>query len=323
MGNTMLTIRDDITAKLLASSVCDITGTRIDTLQLRFPRIILAEVNTHRAISKNASSSRAIPVASILSRDEIFIPNFKYNKPGMQPADYLNPEDQRIAAEIWQEMADFCTSRCKLLADKNGLNVAKQWANRPLEWFGYTDSVITSTDWANWDFLRDHDAAQDEIQVLARKIKEAREKAVPRVLGLWDWHLPYIRAEDIDYTEFLCDPKRNDQPAEVRKIMDILQSISFDICNIPPAVLLQLAISAARCCRVSYARHDGEPSTLSEDVNRCLQLVQFNQPVHASPFEHQATPWGSFGHQGSMTSNFRNFLQFRKLIKNESVKDAA
>ena len=92
--------RNDITAKFIAGSETE-DGKRIYTLQLRYPRIIHSEFMTHRVMSRNASSSRAIPVQSILVRDEdMFIPNFRMNKPGMQPGDYLTPEAQAEAAAV-------------------------------------------------------------------------------------------------------------------------------------------------------------------------------------------------------------------------------
>lgn len=315
-------MRDDITAKILASSIDMKSGTRVDSLQLRYPRIIHAEFMTHRVFSRNASSSRAIPVASMTNRDEMFVPKFKYNKAGMQPAGFLTEEDQKIATEIWQEMADFCLARCRILGDKHGLNVAKQWANRPLEWFGYIDVVLTSTDWANWDYLRDHGDAQDEICVLARKIGEARNSVKPTILGEGQWHMPYIRPEDINQIEFLCDPKRlASMPPEIDLLRkSIFASNTGAVQRISNVTMLLLAMSAARCCRVSYAKHDGEPTSLQEDVERCMSLVRLNSPAHASPFEHQATAWNMLYHR-DLRSNLRNLLQLRKLIPFESIKD--
>ena len=315
--------RDDITAKVICSSFNPMTRTRIDTIQLRYPRIVHADFMTHRVFSRNASSSRAIPVASMLARDQVFIPNFRYNKPGMQPGENLSPSDQKIAAEIWNEMIEFVMKQCQLLSDKHGLNIHKQWVNRPTEWFGYIDVVVTSTDWDNFMLLRDHEAAQDEIQIMARKIKKARDAVTPTVLKKGEWHLPYITKEDWDYLDFICDPAR---PDLFPKIWDSVRHIfsywdgAWGLC---PKIGLLLIISAARCCRVSYAKHDGETSTLEEDVDRFLRLIKEGEPVHASPMEHQAYPvdYEEFGNRAwdDMTGNFRNFVQFRKLVPNEAI----
>ena len=50
-----------IEAKVILDSVSP-AGKRITTLQLKYPRFIHSEFMTHRAFSRNAASSRAIPV---------------------------------------------------------------------------------------------------------------------------------------------------------------------------------------------------------------------------------------------------------------------
>jgi hypothetical protein len=54
-----------ITAKVIADSIAD-GCPRLITLQLRYPRFIHSEFMTHRAFSRNASSSRAIPVERLI-----------------------------------------------------------------------------------------------------------------------------------------------------------------------------------------------------------------------------------------------------------------
>jgi hypothetical protein len=50
-----------ISAKILVDALSP-AGFRLTTFLVRCPRYILAEINTHRALSKNTASSRAIPV---------------------------------------------------------------------------------------------------------------------------------------------------------------------------------------------------------------------------------------------------------------------
>jgi hypothetical protein len=52
-------------AKILADSFSQ-AGDRLTTFEITFPRIVLAEFNTHRVISRNSASSRAIPVTTML-----------------------------------------------------------------------------------------------------------------------------------------------------------------------------------------------------------------------------------------------------------------
>lgn len=311
--------RDDIQVKsILASNTR--YGSRIDTLQLRYPRIIHSEFMTHRAFSRNASSSRAIPTASILVRDEeMFVPNFRHNKPGMQPGVLLSTEQQAEADAIWREMARACIEGSQKLAAKDGLNIHKQWTNRPLEWFGYIDVVVSATDWENFDHLRDHFMAQDEIMILCRKMKEARDNAVVHELRPGQWHLPYFTLEDEDYVDFNFDPMRPELIP--REYIEGIEPIfnETNLWTLPPAQKMALVISAARCCRVSYSKHDGTPSTVLDDMDRFLKLVPLDAPVHATPLEHQATPLDDWDNEGRNSGNLRGFNQFRKFIPNEAV----
>src|ERR1700752_2852978 len=69
--------------KILADSIS--RANRLTTFELTFPRFILAEVNTHRMLSRNSASSRAIPTEKIIDRliEEPFIPTFNERAKGM------------------------------------------------------------------------------------------------------------------------------------------------------------------------------------------------------------------------------------------------
>ena len=54
-----------ISAKIVADSVNPV-GDRITTFVCTYPRFIHSEVMTHRAFSRNAASSRAIPVKKMI-----------------------------------------------------------------------------------------------------------------------------------------------------------------------------------------------------------------------------------------------------------------
>lgn len=308
-----------ITAKSIASSITE-DGDRIDTLQLRYPRMVHADFMTHRVFSRNASSSRAIPHASLTIRDaDIYIPQFRHNKPGMQPGEFLSPADQAEAAAIWREMADYVLEKTRLLAAKDGLNIHKQWVNRPLEWFGYIEVVVTSTHWSNFDGLRDHTDAQDEIMHLAQAIKQARNEATPTLLREGQWHLPYVTSQDrydvarlFDVGSVLSEPACEiiDRLCAVPNMGGLFETIS------PPMALL-LAISTARCCRVSYSKHDGNRPEIDTDLELYLRLAGA-EPLHASPLEHQARI-AMADEPDWVQGNFQGFAQFRKFVPNECL----
>lgn len=307
-----------VSAKIIASSINAFTGRRIDTFQLRYWRAIHGEVMTHRKFSRNASSSRAIPYSALTVRDaDIFIPKFRVNQPGMQPGEYLSPEQQEAAAAIWSQMAAFVLEKTKLMAAKDGLNIHKQYVNRPLEWFGYIDVVLTSTDWSNFDGLRIHGDAQEEIRDLAVAMKEARDAATPTTLEAGQWHLPYVTEQDrLDVAQIVASRALAEESESLIRYLASLPGLGGEI-TISLTDALLLAISTARCCRVSYSKHDGTTSDIDTDVKLFLRLAG-SVPMHASPLEHQARPLeetDEVWHRG----NFDDFAQFRKFIPNECL----
>ncbi|AXQ68697.1 putative thymidylate synthase [Caulobacter phage CcrPW] len=312
-------IREFFKVKSIAASVSEDTGARIDTLQVRYWRPIHGEVMTHRVFSRNASSSRAIPHASLTVRDaDIFIPQFRKNKAGMQPGEYLSADEQFKAEAIWRDMAAYCIKRTGQMSAKEGLNIHKQWVNRPLEWFGYIDVLISSTDWSNFDGLRIHGEAQDEIRVLAEMMLEAREAATPKVLKHGEWHLPYITQQDVVDADNIA--RQRALPGEVvpKVIYDLMGLKGLEGHHaISARNALLLAISTARCCRVSYSKHDGARPEIETDLNLYLRLAGAD-PKHASPLEHQARPL-LMSDPDYVQGNFSGFAQFRKFVPNERL----
>lgn len=307
-----------VNAKIIASSICAATGQRIDTFQLRYWRAIHGEVMTHRKFSRNASSSRAIPYSALTVRDaDIFIPKFRVNQPGMQPGEYLTPEQQDAAAAIWTEMADYVLAKTAVLASKDGLNIHKQYVNRPLEWFGYIDVVLTSTDWSNFDGLRIHGDAQEEIRDLATVMKQARDAATPTILRTGEWHLPYVTSEDRALVAAIVATRTMAPETEdLIRYLAGLPGLGGEI-TISLTDAMLLAISTARCCRVSYSKHDGTTSDIDTDVKLFLRLAG-SIPMHASPLEHQARPLEA-SDPAWVRGNFDAFAQFRKFIPNECL----
>lgn len=285
-----------ITAEIIADSKCLTSGQRITTMQLRYPRIIHAEFMTHRVFSRNASSSRAIPVAKLIeeARTNPAMPvRFGANQRGMQDkgGDYeavldvyvggcgfrsMDPEEAWRFAAI--QAADIAES-----FDEAGYH--KQVANRLLEPFTHINVVVTSTSWANFYALRCHADADPTMKALADAMWEAHQASTPLVLSRHDWHLPYITEWD-------------------RENMSTIQL---------------LISSAARCARVSYSNHNGSSPSFQDDLALYEKLVTADL-VHASPLEHQAMP-DPDGFQENLWGNFQGFIQYRKTVPNEAIND--
>jgi thymidylate synthase ThyX len=291
----------EISAQVIEDSISEL-GIRLTTLQLRFPRFILAELNTHRQISKNARSTRAVPTLKLIDevRTKPFIPvKWLKNKPGMQATEPMSPEDAVKAEALWRQAAASAADYAEALF-ATGLH--KQWAGRVLEPFMYVDSLVSSTHWANFEALRDHPDAQPEIEVLAKAIIAARAASKPTPLKQGQWHLPYCTFEE----KFTVS-----QTGDYRDA---------------------LKLSTARCARVSYAPFDGNASP-EKEIERYFNLVG-STPIHASPTEHQATPdimvvkAGNphFGRKDwefpEKHGNFFGWKQHRKFIDNNYIPDS-
>ena len=242
-----------IKSKIIKDS--KVINSRIVSLQVRLPTIILAELNTHRVFSRNASSLRAIPVKTIIDRVEKtpFIPSvWTSNKSGMQ-GDVITDEDLILELkEKWINSSKKAIESAKELLE---LGAHKQITNRLLMPYTYTDDIITSTKWENFFNLRLHEDAEPHIRELAVEMKKAMNNSDPDILSANDRnaiHLPYVTKEE-------------------------RSNISLDVCK---------KISVARCARVSYRLFNGNITDIDSDINLFNKL---KESKHASPFEHVAT----------------------------------
>lgn len=272
------------TAKIIADSV-NPSGQRLTTIQLCYPRFIHAEFMTHRVFSRNASSSRAIPVRKLIERvrstPAMFV-QWGANKPGMQAGEALSESDMDHAKTLWLAAMDAATGYAEQMSHMNP-PPHKQIINRLLEPFVHIDVIVTATDWDNFFDLRLDPAAQPEIQRLAQEIKAAMDASTPSDVDLFEWHLPYIDSIDV---------------AEANRVRG----------QLPESTLRRM--SAARCARVSYLTHDGERPTMEADLKLANMLINMR---HDSPLEHQATP--SFSMKSPMQGNLRGWDQFRKQVE--------
>ena len=268
-----------ITAKVIEDSVAADTGVRLTTMQLQYPRFVHAEFMTHRVFSRNASSSRAIPVSKVIEqvRNDPAMPvHWGKNQPGMQARKELDHDDQQKAVTLWRRAANEAADTAEMMMN---LGLHKQVANRILEPFQYMHVIMSSTEWDNFYELRDHEDADPNIFSLAKVMRVAQERSEPSIRFENDWHLPYVsRAERLEHYG------------------------NFE---------LLLKLSAARCARVSYLTHDGKEPEIEKDIALYERLVG-GRPLHASPIEHQATPLLS---ADQWSGNFRGWMQNRQIVE--------
>lgn len=271
-----------IKAKMIQDSIAP-SGVRIETMELEYPRFIHSEFMTHRVFSRNAASSRAIPVHVMMKQiwnNPAMPVHWGANQSGMQASGEV--KNIKLAKFAWRCAAKLAVLAAKGLA-KVGLH--KQIANRVLEPFQIMKTVVTATDWDNFYELRNHKDAQPEIQELAIQMLAAKEYSVPKEIQLGDWHVPYVDRR------YGSDGK-----------------ITYHTNGVEISAEDALKISASCCAQVSYRKND---ISLAKALRIYDNLVS-NKPVHASPFEHQGTPM----YDGQKYSgNLRGYIQHRKMLE--------
>jgi thymidylate synthase ThyX len=301
-----------ISAKVIADSVCP-QGVRMTTMEIEYPRFILAELNTHRMLSKNSASSRAIPVKAMhdFIRDNPATPvSWGRNQPGMKAKEELTGPESKNAIFIWNQAKEDALHWADALAHK--LAVHKQIANRITEPWMTMKTVISGTEWANFFHLRNHADAQPEIKALAEAMTVAYTTHLPVELKPGEWHLPYITIATYVPT------------GELQYFDENFNRLDLEDAKI---------ISASCCAQVSYRKND---PGFDKAFKIYDQLIN-SDPAHASPVEHQATPmniesmcrfepetWEPGVTHVSANSdlwsgNLRGWIQHRKLIPKEAV----
>jgi len=258
-------------------------GVRLTTMEVRYPRFIHSELMTHRVLSRNAASSRAIPIRKMIDavRSEPAMPLWwGRNQSGMQAREHLDPASQALAEAEWRRALDDALAHAERLAASD-INLHKQLVNRILEPFAWITVIVTATQWTNFFTQRTHEDAQPELKHIADLMLAAYRESEPTPLQLGEWHTPLILPEE----EALL-------PLDER-----------------------LKISVARSARVSYLSHDGVRD-YAKDLELYERLAGGGSNGHWSPFEHVATPLAD---PDAWSGNFRGWEQFRKRFPNEDA----
>lgn len=298
-----------MSARQLARVIADSLSpgdVRLSTLVITLPRIVLAELNTHRAISKSSASSRAVPIEKMIAaaENDPYIPEqWDRNGAGMQGHGLIEGADAERCVSEWLAARDEAVARARFLYV---LGVHKQTTNRLLEPFLWHTVIVTATEWNNFFNLRCNPLAHPALRNTAEAMRTAMGQSTPRLVDYGEWHLPYF------------DPERD---------TDIAPDARPKVC-------------AARCARVSYLTHDGirDPS---KDIALADKLLADG---HMAPLEHVARPISHEGGESVLLAcsadtvprvdipggrfvtvrerdlfvgNFRGWVQLRKTIPGE------
>jgi hypothetical protein len=335
-----------IKARVIADSK-DEKENRLTTIIGVLPRIVLAELNTHRMFSRNSASSRAIPFKKMVKmvEEDPFIPiAWQADHKGMQGTEYLTDLD-----DILGQTDSWLKARNEVIHYATELNidggVTKQLCNRLLEPFMWHTVIITASEWENffqlrcpqyedpsgnlfrskkdyinnskWDGCKDWDLlgwlgcnrsqAEIHIQAFAEAVWDAMNESKPKQLKGGDWHIPFGNNMD------------------EHKLAQVHKS------DHPPFTDAKIKIATARCARLSYHNYKGK-----DDYAADLALYdRLASMQHWSPFEHvakcmntyefasyqrcvpAASGFSHIGHKG-WCKNFRGFIQQREIQENEN-----
>ncbi len=324
-----------ITATIIKDSVSPY-GERITTYVLEYPRFVHAELMTHRVFSKNAASSRAIPVEKMIQQviDNPAMPVWwGKNQSGMQAKEELDNTERKIRvlnydefaalpAELFDRKIDQFTY---LLTDKEvalvswfkargdaiknvrtllALNLHKQIANRILEpWFNIR-IILTGTEFENFFALRCHPDAQPEIQELAYKMRDAYHSNTPEPLGFNGWHIPF--GDQIDDVRILTTTQWIEKNSELKP-----ETMEYALALLD----YRIRIAIARCARISYLTFEGKDD-YNADLTLCDRLFGSN-PKHLSPTEHVAFA----ARDQAFHKNYRGWVQFRAVLEDKEKNE--
>lgn len=300
-----------INAKILLDSINPV-GNRITSWILTYPRFFHSEILTHRVFSRNAASSRAIPVKRMIDdiRQNCAMPIFwGKNQAGMQAKEELDDTikrreivvspvgngldpytltvtDKHASKHEWLAARDSAIKHAEKMLE---LGVHKQIANRILEPFMHMTVIITGTEFENFFALRAHPDAQPEFQDLAYKMLDIYQLSEPKKLKAGEWHIPF--GDKLDET----------------RLTELYYQTAI------PHEELKLRISVARCARVSYLNFEGK-----DDYNKDIELSEtLSSSGHWSPFEHSAMALSTSEYSG----NFKGWKQYRKTFIEENRGD--
>lgn len=246
-----------------------------------FPKVLLAELNTHRNFSRNAASSRAIPMNKVISnlRERPYIPFWTRKRSGMAGSYTITKEESDVLTEKWLAAMEKAIVAATELHE---IGAAKQEVNRLLEPWMLVPVLVSSTEWDNFYSLRCDPAAQPDFRFIAEAMRDAQESSLPVFRKPGEVHAPFIGMEE----------------------------------SFTPEQMMEVA--TARAARVSYTTHDGEVNyekdkKLHDSLREMKHMSPFEHSAISLPFEPVRHRFPK--------SNFRGWMQYRKYIEAQDTQD--
>lgn len=324
-------------------------GKRITTMLVTFPRIILAEFNTHRMFSRNSASSRAIPFQKMLRsvEDNPFIPiAWQKDHKGMQGSEYSEGNDLELAIDDWNQAKDAAVLYADWLSHRSG-GVTKQLCNRLLEPFMWHTVIVTATEWENFFALRcpKYDVLYDGKPTYYRSKKDLLNsiKQFPNVhdavsqrteLEWLQGNKGQAEIHMMKIAEMMWDAYNESIPQTLESGMwhipykNEIHKLYCKDEEIESRELVKVATVMAARTSYTVVGEDQKPLTYKRMLEIHDEMVAAD-PKHMSPFEHCAKAAGYEDYDGadlldgrevSLESNFKGgWVQYRKMIQGENI----
>lgn len=291
--------------KIVADNI-NTFGNRITTFKLTYPRIVHAELMTHRLFSRNAASSRAIPVRKMIEsvRNNMFTPlAIQKAHKGMQGTDYFEGVELEQAKQLWVESAELAIQQAEKM---ERFGISKQLVNRVVEPYQYYQVLVTATEWENFFELRCPQYGNNEQGYFKSKKDtlrhlQGRGVDITNLLKSTDIEWQKINKSQAEIhiqriAEMMWDTYNESKPKRLNagewhipfgdRIQLTYTDYDFNGIITNEGINKKLKIATARAARISYTTLGDNPKIDYEaDIKLHDRLLADN---HMSPFEHCA-----------------------------------
>lgn len=306
---------------------------QIVTVELTMPKILLAQLNTHRVLSKSSESSRAVSITSMIDKVKD-TPIFWEAIPdtvGMYGNEKYTNIDKKAIMNKLNEIKTYLVNSSIELSE---MGLHKEVVNRLLEPFALTKVLVTCTEVDNLFKLRvDKPGAQKQIKEVISEFKDQYVKAIDSVSYLSsNIHVPYVWEKGtydkdklvvtftnsidtfIEYIELICNKIYSNHKKENR---NYIKNVCKEIAPIMRHYLFFI-YNARKAARTSFGTTEFNESFLTT----FHKVKMLKKEEHNSVFEHSAIDisllMGCFFVEKALTHCLESFA---KNQKNDKIAD--
>ena len=340
-------MKTKIKAEIVAHSLSPQRDELVSVL-CTFPRILLSEVNTHRMLSKNTSSSRAIPFNKMVEaiQNDPFIPiAWQKDHKGMQGTEYFtNTRDIEFMEYQWREAGQQAIKAAQYM---NGRECTKQLCNRLLEPFMWTTMLITGSreGWDNFFKLRCPQYLYGNLESNSKKdlinqLKSRETSALKEVENYseLDWlSINRGKAEIhmMTLAESIYDAVNESTPKQLKAgewhipfksridLINLFNNPPENPCNVSyttydGVIPTPVKISTAMAARTSYTVVGEEKEINYKNLIILHNKLLKEKPPHSNPFEHCARAMYENEYFSFVKGKIKKFIQSKPLIDGNS-----